>query len=72
MPTNPHLLISAESLRQLRAEHGMTQPQLANAIGMSVQSIKRIERGGAVVFPGTAHKIAALFEVPIAELLTRR
>ena len=72
MPTNPKLLISAETLRELRADRALSQPELAEAVEMSVQNVKRLEGGGARVFPSTAKKLAKFFKVEVHELLTRR
>ncbi len=39
--------IFGKRVRELRTGIGMTQPQLAEAIGMSVEWVRRIEKGGA-------------------------
>jgi transcriptional regulator with XRE-family HTH domain len=36
-----------DALRRLRADRGLTQPQLADAAGLSEEWIRRIERGSA-------------------------
>jgi transcriptional regulator with XRE-family HTH domain len=36
-----------EALRRLRTDRGLTQPQLADAAGLSEEWVRRIERGSA-------------------------
>ena len=55
-------------VRELREERGWTQGQLANAIGVSRQSINSIERGHCVPSLEVALTFAALFECPADEI----
>lgn len=49
-------------VRKLRLQRGWTQEQLAELAGLSVRSIQRIERGGALSLE-TINSLAAVFEV---------
>ncbi len=54
-------------VRKLRLERGWSQEQLAEASGLSVRTIQRIERGQA---PGleSLKALAAVFEVDVSDL----
>ncbi len=49
-------------VRKLRLQRGWTQEHLAELAGLSVRSIQRIERGGALSLE-TINALAAVFEV---------
>jgi putative transcriptional regulator len=51
-----------------RAEHDMTQADLANKIGVSRQSINAIEKGKYVPSAVLALKIARLFKKPVEDI----
>jgi transcriptional regulator with XRE-family HTH domain len=55
-------------LAVVRKNRGITQQQLAEALGMSVVSIAYIETGKRFARLGTLHKIAKSLNVNIAEL----
>ena len=55
-------------IRVERAEVRMTQQQLADAIGVSRQTINAIESGKFVPSTVLALKMANLFEKPVEEL----
>jgi putative transcriptional regulator len=55
-------------VRELREERGWTQRQLADAIGVSRQSINSIERGRCVPSLEVALTFAAVFECPADEI----
>ena len=55
-------------IRVARAEVRMTQQQLAEAIGVSRQTINAIESGKFVPSTVLALKMANLFEKPVVEL----
>lgn len=53
-----------------RAEHDLTQADLANKIGVSRQSINAIEKGKYVPSAVLALKIARLFKKPVEDIFT--
>ncbi|WP_234569940.1 helix-turn-helix transcriptional regulator [Rhodohalobacter sp. 614A] len=53
-----------------RAEHRMTQSDLANEIGVSRKTISTIEVGRFVPSTVIALKIAQYFEVPVEEIFS--
>ena len=56
------------SLADLRAEHGLSQAALAEALGVSRQTIISIERGRFDPSLPLAFKIASLFERRIEDI----
>lgn len=59
----------SEKITQLRKEKGLSQTDLAKAIGASREAISKYERGEAIPSVEVAAKIADVFEVTI-DLLT--
>lgn len=57
-------------IRVFRAEHRMSQAQLADAIGVSRKTISTIEVGRFVPSTVIALKIAAFFDVPVEEVFS--
>lgn len=57
-------------IRVARAEVRMTQQQLAEAIGVSRQTINAIESGKFVPSTVLALKMAHIFEKPVEEIFT--
>ena len=57
-------------IRVARAEVRMTQQQLADAIGVSRQTINAIESGKFVPSTVLALKMAHIFEKPVEEIFT--
>ena len=55
-------------IRVARAEVRMTQQQLADAIGVSRQTINAIESGRFVPSTVLALKLAQIFEKPVEEI----
>ena len=56
-------------IRQLRFEHGeMTQQQLADAIGLTRQTVIAIEQGKYSPTLEAAFRIAAAFAVPLEQV----
>ena len=53
------------TLRELRAERGMTQQELADAIGVTRQTVIAIELDKYSPSLETAFKIAMVFAVPL-------
>lgn len=56
-------------IRQLRNDKGITQAQLAHAIGKDQQSVQRLEAGRINPSFYYLHEIAAGLDVPLADLL---
>src|SRR5437879_10136031 len=59
----------AERLRRLRREKGLTQAELAQAIGTSQPSIAHYERRGDVPGPHALLKLSEVLGVPPEEIL---
>lgn len=57
-------------LRVLRAEHDLTQSDLAAAIGVSRKTISTIEVGRFVPSTTIALQLAQYFEVPVEEIFS--
>ena len=58
-----------ERIRDLRAQRAWLQRELANAAGLPLRTIGRIERGEVDMRISTLSKIAAALGVPLKELL---
>jgi len=58
-------------VREFRERHGMTQKELAEATGVSRQSIISIERGRYVPSLPLALKLAEIFACPTDDLFKR-
>ena len=58
-------------IRGARAEGRMTQQQLADAIGVSRQTINAIESGRFVPSTVLALKMAQIFEKPVEDIFMR-
>ena len=56
------------SIRVARAERRMTQQQLADAVGVSRQTVNAIESGRFIPSTVLALKVARLFEKPVEEM----
>ena len=57
-------------IRVFRAEHQMSQAELASAIGVSRKTISTIEVGRFVPSTIIALKIARYFQVPVEEIFS--
>jgi putative transcriptional regulator len=55
-------------LREMRAERGWSQGELAERLGVSRQTVNALETGKYDPSLPLAFKIAALFQMPIEEL----
>ena len=58
----------ANRVKEYRQEQGLTQDELARAVGVSRQSINAIERGRYVPSLSLALKFARLFACPTDDL----
>ena len=59
----------AEIIKQKRLECGMSQRQLAAAIGVSGSMIAQIERGSKTVSLGLAAEMAKVFDCALTDLV---
>ncbi len=58
-----------QNVRYWRKRRALTQGQLANAAGLTLSTITRIERGITRPHPTTIHKLAVALSVSIEEIL---
>ena len=58
------------SIRVARAERRMTQQQLADAVGVSRQTVNAIESGRFIPSTVLALNVARLFEKPVEEMFS--
>ncbi|MEE0916297.1 MAG: helix-turn-helix transcriptional regulator [Alistipes sp.] len=58
------------SIRVARAERRMTQQQLADAVGVSRQTVNAIESGRFIPSTVLALKVARLFEKPVEDMFS--
>jgi putative transcriptional regulator len=61
--------LRAESVTALRASRGLSQADLASAVGVSRQQINRIERGHADPHLSTVRALSQALGVPLADLV---
>jgi predicted ATPase/transcriptional regulator with XRE-family HTH domain len=62
-----HDLPFGQLLRQLRKDYGLTQEDLAEQVGCSIETISKIERGERRPSKQVAERIAQVLDVPAAE-----
>jgi len=65
MPEHPEL---GNALRQLRGEAGLTQEELAGAIGVSRKTINTVENGVFVPSTVLALRLAQALDVPFERI----
>lgn len=58
------------SIRVARAERRMTQQQLADAVGVSRQTVNAIESGRFIPSTVLALKVARLYEKPVEDMFS--
>lgn len=59
----------AEKIRLLRLQHGLSQENMADSLGISTTSYGDIERGKTDLTLSRLHQIAEVFEIGITTLL---
>lgn len=59
----------AANIRKLRIKAGLTQPNVADHLGITYQSYQRMERGGVSFRASTLDKLAALYHQRLFDLL---
>ena len=55
-----------QRLRELRTAAGMSQEDIADAVGVTFQQIQKYEKGSNRVSAGMVYKLAGLLGVPVA------
>ncbi|MBX3563341.1 MAG: helix-turn-helix transcriptional regulator [Sphingomonas sp.] len=60
----------ANRLRELRAEHGLTQAALAEAVGVTRKTINTVENGVFVPSTTLALKLAAALGCPVEAIFS--
>ncbi len=60
----------AERIRELRGIAGISPESLAKEIGVSAETYRGFESGGADIPIGVLYEVAAFFKVELNELLT--
>jgi putative transcriptional regulator len=56
------------TVRQLRAELGLTQEELAEKVGIARQTVLYLEKGEYMPSLALAHRISTLFGKPIEDI----
>jgi transcriptional regulator with XRE-family HTH domain len=70
MPRRPASTRFGQNLRIARQASGLTQAQVAEASGIAVETVSRLERGHQVVVSlDLAEKLAKAVKIPLADLL---
>jgi transcriptional regulator with XRE-family HTH domain len=67
--TTPDMEVNVERLRTLRTEHVLTLRELAEAAGVSKDTIWRLENGHSEAHPSTIRKLAKALDVQPKELV---
>jgi transcriptional regulator with XRE-family HTH domain len=67
--TTPDMEVNVERLRTLRTEHVLTLRELADAAGVSKDTIWRLENGHSEAHPSTIRKLAKALDVQPKELV---
>jgi transcriptional regulator with XRE-family HTH domain len=70
--TTPDMEGNVERLRTLRTEHVLTLRELAEAAGVSKDTIWRLENGHSDAHPSTIRKLAKALDVQPKELVKAR
>ena len=67
--TTPIMEVNVERLRTLRTEHVLTLRELAEAAGVSKDTIWRLENGHSEAHPSTIRKLAKALDVQTKDLV---
>jgi transcriptional regulator with XRE-family HTH domain len=70
--TTPNMEVNVERLKTLRIEHVLTLRELAEAAGVSKDTIWRLENGHSDAHPSTIRKLAKALDVQPKELVKAR
>ncbi len=60
--------LSPRKVRELREQNWLTQQELADAVGVSLYTVQRMERGDGGVRPATARATARVLGVTVDDL----
>lgn len=63
------LIADTEALRRARSGKSLTRPQVAERIGISVHTIREIERGRRQPSLNVAMKLAGVYQQPLEALV---
>jgi len=66
--TDPVDIAVGDRIRQLRKARGITQTELASAIGLTFQQVQKYEKARNRISASKLAKIATIFDVDVAEL----
>lgn len=66
--TDPIDIAVGDRIRQLRKARGITQTELANAIGLTFQQVQKYEKARNRISASKLAQIASIFNVDVAEL----
>lgn len=66
--TDPIDIAVGDRIRQLRKARGITQTELANAIGLTFQQVQKYEKARNRISASKLAQIATIFDVDVAEL----
>lgn len=66
--TDPIDIAVGDRIRQLRKARGITQTELANAIGLTFQQVQKYEKARNRISASKLAQIANIFNVDVAEL----
>ncbi|MEX0299630.1 MAG: helix-turn-helix domain-containing protein [Kordiimonas sp.] len=66
--TDPIDIAVGDRIRQLRKARGITQTELANAIGLTFQQVQKYEKARNRISASKLAQIATIFNVDVAEL----
>jgi transcriptional regulator with XRE-family HTH domain len=65
---DPIDILVGRNIRIQRLKRAMSQEKLADALGLTFQQVQKYEKGTNRIGSGRLHKIAAIFNIPIASL----
>ena len=59
------------AMRLARHDHGLSQAELADAMGMMGEAISRCERDGSTISEQTMHRLSAALGEPLSAIIAR-
>ncbi len=67
-PTDEHLRALGRAIRRIRRERDLSQEAVADAAGVHLNQVGRLERGAADVYTSTTLRVIAGLGVPLSEV----